>query len=249
MHLFFLEESGSVDPKNKNYSKYFVIGGVIIPEEVWVELHRKLKELKKEHKVFSEIKWRYFALGNKEKKNGMRYMTFEEKDRFRNRLYELLVSYPEIKIISIVTDIEEAYKLSYVCNQRDLYWFSYKQIIERFQYYLQDLARDTKKEYNGMVFIDKKSSNTNKILKDIQKGLLVVDKFSHSDFNNLIEGISLIPSHFSPGAQFAEIVSGAVFRKFEKDDSRYFDKIKQSFRRRGNNISGYGIISFPKKRK
>ncbi len=246
MHLLFLEESGSVDPKNKNFSKYFVIAGIIIPEDLWIVLHTKLKELKKEYRVTTEIKWRYFSPNNKEKNNGLRYMSFDTRDKFRDCLYKLITSHPEIKIISIVTDIEEAYKLSYVVNQRDLYWFSYKQIIERFQYYLQDFARETGQKVYGMVFIDKKSANSDKILKNIQKGLLYVEKRSHSILDNLIEGVSLISSHFSLGAQLADVITGAVYRKFEKKDERYFNKIKNSFRRRGDIITGYGLINFPK---
>ena len=64
--------------------------------------------------------------------------------------------------------------------------------------------------------------------------------------DNLIEGVSLISSHFSLGAQLADVITGAVYRKFEKKDERYFNKIKNSFRRRGDIITGYGLINFPK---
>ena len=106
MHLFFIDESGTIVPENKKHSKYFVIGGVIIPEIHWHEIYKKLKELKKQYRIHSEIKWRFFAPNNKDEDNGMKHLSFEEKDEVRTKLYNIITSYKSVKIISTVTDIE-----------------------------------------------------------------------------------------------------------------------------------------------
>ena len=50
------------------------------------------------------------------------------------------------------------------------------------------------------------------------------------------------------GVQFADLIAGAVYRKFARQDERYFDMIKPLFRK-GNSgkIDGYGLIQWPKR--
>ena len=84
-------------------------------------------------------------------------------------------------------------------------------------------------------------------LRNLHHNLLVVDKENYSKFKNLIEGLFIAPSHLSVGIQLADIVAGAIFRKVEKDDSKYYEQIKKSIRNRDGNIFGYGIVQFPKK--
>ncbi len=247
MHLFFLDESGTVIPKNKKHTKYFIIGGVIIPEIHWYEIYKKLRDIKKQYKINSEIKWRYFSPNNQEQENGMKHLSFDVRNEVREKLYNVITSYKSIKVISTITDIEEAYKLPYINNQDDLYWYSYKQTLERFQYYLQDLSRESGAEFNGLIIIDNRLSCDDDKLRNLHYKVMITDKENYSQFNNLIEGLFIAPSHLSVGIQFADLVAGAIFRKYEKNDSKYYDKIKKSIRNKNGNILGYGIVEFPKK--
>ncbi|MCM1266101.1 MAG: DUF3800 domain-containing protein [Candidatus Gastranaerophilales bacterium] len=246
MHLFFLDESGTVVPQKRNHTTYFVIGGIIIPEIHWHEIFKKLRDLKRQYNIISEIKWRYFSPNNKDDGNGLQHLSFEQKNEVRNKLYEIITSYKSIKIISTVTNIESAYNLPNINNQDDLYWYSYKQAVERFQYYLQDLSRESGADFNGLVIIDNRLSCDDNRLRSLHHNLLITNHEGATKFNNLIEGLFIAPSHLSVGIQFADLVAGAIFRKYEKDDNRYFDKIKGSIRNKDGNISGYGIVKFPK---
>ncbi len=39
MQLFFIDESGTIPPKNKiGNAPYFTLGGIIIPEHLWHEI-------------------------------------------------------------------------------------------------------------------------------------------------------------------------------------------------------------------
>lgn len=247
MHLLFLDESGTIVAEDKKHSKCFVIGGVIIPEIHWKEIYKKLRILKKQYNINSEIKWRFFSPHNNEEENGLKHLSFEKKNDVRTKLYEIISSYKSIKIISTVTDVEEAYKLSYINSKEDLYWYSYKQVVERFQYHLQDLSRETGVEINGLVIIDNRLSCDDNRLRNLHHNLMIVDRENYSNFNNLIEGLFIAPSHLSVGIQFADIVAGAIFRKFEKNDDRYYEQIKNSIRNKEGNVLGYGIIKYPKK--
>ncbi len=246
MQILFLDESGAVISEDKKHSKYFTIGGVIIPEDYWHDIHKKLKEIKKQYKINSEIKWRFFSPHNKDEDNGLKHLSFEEKNKVRDKLYEIISAYKSVKIISILTEIKKAYKLPYINNKDDLYWYSYKQVIERFQYHLQDLSRETGTAFNGLVIIDNRLSCDDNRLRNLHHNLLVSEKSNYSHFDNLIEGLFIAPSHLSIGIQLADIVAGAIYRKYEKADNTFFDKIKTSIRNKNGTIEGYGIVKFPK---
>lgn len=177
----------------------------------------------------------------------MKHLSFDVRNEVREKLYNVITSYKSIKVISTITDIEEAYKLPYINNQDDLYWYSYKQTLERFQYYLQDLSRESGAEFNGLIIIDNRLSCDDDKLRNLHYKVMITDKENYSQFNNLIEGLFIAPSHLSVGIQFADLVAGAIFRKYEKNDSKYYDKIKKSIRNKNGNILGYGIVEFPKK--
>ena len=58
--------------------------------------------------------------------------------------------------------------------------------------------------------------------------------------NHLIEGLFIAPSHFSTGIQFADLVAGAIFRKYEKNDNSFFNQIEKSV------LIKDGIVELPK---
>lgn len=246
MHLFFLDESDTIVSETKKHTDCFVIGGVIIPEIHWHNIYKKLRDIKKQYNITSEIKWRYFSPNNKDEDNGMKHLSFEQRNEVRSKLYEIITAYKSIKIISTVTNIEEAYKLPYISNQNDLYWYSYKQAVERFQYYLQDLSRESGAEFNGLVIIDNRLSCDDDRLRTLHHKLMITNHEGYTQFNNLIEGLFIAPSHLSVGVQFADLVAGAIFRKYEKNDTRIYDKIAKSIRNRNGKVDGVGIVKFPK---
>ena len=48
MHLFFIDESGTIPPLGKQGPEgRFVLGGVIISESTWFKINADLKQLKK----------------------------------------------------------------------------------------------------------------------------------------------------------------------------------------------------------
>jgi hypothetical protein len=61
MHLCFVDESRTPSKPDLSGSEYFVIGGVVIPEEKWKDIADKLKGLKRSEQYKGELKWRFFA--------------------------------------------------------------------------------------------------------------------------------------------------------------------------------------------
>ena len=101
-------------------------------------------------------------------------------------------------------------------------------------------------EFNGLVIIDNRLSCDDDRLRTLHHKLMITNHEGYTQFNNLIEGLFIAPSHLSVGVQFADLVAGAIFRKYENNDTRFYDKIAKSIRNRNGKVDGVGIVKFPK---
>lgn len=250
MQILFIDESGTPPPKDKiEHSPYFVLGGVVIPENFWHHVKNDMEAIKRRFNISGEIKWRYFAPSAPDaKKHSLSHLPASDKEALRTQLYQVIQKYKSIKILSVVTNNKSAYEISYIHTPDDLFWYSYKQITERFQYYLQDISRISGEKTNGIIICDHRAPHDDKRLQELHARLLLGTKDSHSSYENLIEGVFIAPSHLNIGIQFADIVAGAVLRKFKNDDERYYAQIAQSFRQSTKGrIEGYGLVHYPKK--
>jgi hypothetical protein len=248
MHILFIDESGNPPPPGKLGSKNSVLGGVIIPEEIWPKLAADLKRLKKEYDVSGEIKWRHFIAGNRKPENSLLHLNPAQRDTLRLKLLQALVRYKSIRIISVIADIQLSYADSTIIDDNGLYHRSYKVLTERFQYFLQDMERESGQRINGLVVCDHRNNHQDDRLRALHQNLVNSEGIFTSTYANLIEGLFLAPSHYSVGIQFADLVAGAVFRKFESSDDRFYDVIKPLVRTSTTgNAEGYGLVRLPKR--
>jgi hypothetical protein len=247
MQLLFADESGSPPPTPKPNQKYFVIGGVIIPEHHWHGIARKFAALKAKFKRSGEVKWRYFSPHNDDEQNPILHLSGKERDDVRNQIFGLITERKSVKLITSVASIEAAFERGYVHDADSLYQMTYKTLTERFQYYLQDLTRTVGRKENGIVVLDNKGIQHDTRMRELHQKLLSSGKETISNYEHLIEGLFIAPSHMSVGIQLADLVAGAVWRYFERKDDRWWKHIVTSFRTsRSGKLDGYGVIKFPK---
>lgn len=249
MQLFFIDESGTIPPASKiGTVTEFALGGIVIPEDLWHEIDKELAQLKKKYSVTGEIKWRYFASPKPNApSHPLSHLDSRRKEALRVELYHLITKFKSIRLICAIVDVRKAYDLSYVNDQNDLYWYAYKQMTERFQYYLQDLSRTVGSKINGIIICDHRQPKEDDALRILHQKLLTGSRNNFSIYGNLIEGVFIAPSHLSVGIQFADLVGGAVFRKYARNDDRFFELIKNSFRKNSaGKIEGFGLIRWPK---
>jgi hypothetical protein len=154
VHVFFIDESGTPPSSGKGKDKYFVIGGVVIPEQVWHRIRDSLLGMKVRRNLKGELKWRYFAPNNDDPENPMLGRDQVEKNEIRAEMYALICSVKSIKTMACVACIESAYNKHSVVTRHDLYHFTYKPLSERFQYYLQDLSRTVGRMETGIIVAD-----------------------------------------------------------------------------------------------
>lgn len=248
MHILFVDESGSSPESHKvDEQPFFVLGGIIIPEGIWAKIASDLSRLKIRYKIRGEIKWRYFAPDRGGSNHALSHLSGSERDSLRSELYKVIIKYKSIRLISVVTDTKLAYNLDYVNSGDDIYWHSYKQLTERFQYYLQDLGRIVGQKLNGIVVCDHRAPKDDERLRELHHSLLNGGGSAISSYGNMVEGLFIAPSHLSVGIQFADMVAGAVFRSYKAKDTRFVEQITTSFRTSPEGkVEGYGLVKFPK---
>lgn len=250
MHILFLDESGT-PPSSlqaaKN-QKYFVIGGLTIPAGEWKGIAAKLHGLKTRYALRGELKWRFFAPNNDDFANPMRNMNFAMRDQIRKEMLGIITSVRSVKIIAAVASIPAAFEIPSINSADDIYRLTYKTVTERFQYYLQDLKREIGAEQCGLVVCDHRGPESDRTLRAHHQQLTGRPGIYTSTYPNFVETILFAPSHMSTGLQFADMVAGSVWRRFERQDDRAYALIESSVRKSpAGAIDGFGIIKVPKK--
>ncbi|MGO4533827.1 DUF3800 domain-containing protein [Leifsonia sp. 2MCAF36] len=100
MHLLFVDESGTA-PTAEQAAKnpIFVMGGLIIPEDVWPRLKADLDAVKRRFGVTGEIKWRFFSQARPgSKRNSLSHLDGRQKEEFRSSLLGFISKYQKIKL-------------------------------------------------------------------------------------------------------------------------------------------------------
>lgn len=223
-----------------------MIGGVVIPEQVWHRIHDALIGMKIRRGLRGELKWRYFAPNNHDENNPMRLREQEERNEIRAEMYEIICSVKSIKTIACVACIAAAYEMPSVGNRHDLYHFTYKPLSERFQYYLQDLSRLVGRPETGIIVADHRGVADDARFRSAHERLLYAGGDFTSKYTHLIESLFFQPSHLSVGVQLADMVAGAIWRKFEKGDETWYRALEPSLRKSPlGRVEGFGIVKFP----
>lgn len=248
MHLCFVDESGTPAKLGRENPRFFVFGGIVIPEERWHGVRQKLIGLKRSKKYRGEVKWRYFAPRNSDEANPMKDWSVERKNSFRRDIFKIITDVKSIKLIVGVCDASSAYQLASVNEQEDIYFRTYKVVTERFQYLLQDISSDVGRFTSGIIISDQRNGHEDNKMRIRHERLIRETNEYTSTYTNFIESIFLAPSHMSVGIQLADMVAGAAWRFFEYTDDSWISLIRTSFRANSaGEIDGYGVARFPKR--
>jgi Protein of unknown function (DUF3800) len=246
MQLLFLDESGTPPRPQDQHPSYFVVGGIIIPETSWHRIRDGLMGIKIRRGIRGEIKWRYFSPNNDDARNPMRGLAQADRDSIREEIYRLMASEAAVKTLACVASREAAYAMPAINSQADIYHAAYKPVTERFQYHLQDVSKLTGRKEYGIVVGDHRGASDDRRLRAHHEMLLNSTANNTSKYANLIEGLFIHPSNLSVGIQLADMVAGAVWRKYERQDDKYYHLLRPSLRKDSGGLeAGYGIVKFP----
>ena len=249
MMICFADESTTPPkPGQKRRPPYFIIAGVFIPISQWHEIANEVQRLKDspEFSIRGEIKWRYFGRDNDDPKNTVGHLAEQERNAFRDAFFDILRRRNSVKAVAAVANVANCYKQAHIKDEHDLYGYTYKPISERFQYHLQDISRSIGTQQLGLIVSDHRGRKDDERMRREHQKLIHAQSQYISSYDNLVESIFLTPSHNSVGIQFADMIAGAVGRKYNSDDTRWFDNVRPIIREHPNgSIDGYGIIKVP----
>ncbi len=247
MQMFFIDESGTPPQSVPCRDRYFVIGGLVIPDGVWHKLRGLVQGMKIRRHLDGELKWRYFSPANSDQTNPMRVLNQEKRNEIRTELYSIICSVKSIKAMACVASIEASFALPSCGCSEDLYHYTYKPLSERFQYYLQDLTRIVGRTETGIIIADHRGTRADNRLRTAHEQLLRRRGNFGSNYDNLIESLFFQPSDLSLGVQLADMVAGAVWRKFEKGDDTFYRQVEPAIRKSPSGaVDGFGVMKFPK---
>lgn len=247
MYLLFVDESGTPPKPDAEAVAYFVMAGLVIPEDRWMGMHDKLSGLKRASDYHGEVKWRYFAPKNADAENPMAGWDQDRRNVFRDRVFAIITETKSCKIVACVSETPTAYGLGNVNSQDDLYFRTYKPITERFQYLLQDITRTSGRDSYGLIVADHRGRGDDDRMRHQHERLVRETGQYSSNYENFVEGLFFAPSHMSVGIQLVDMVAGAIWRAQTHNDQTWYDKIRPSFRSAPNGrIDGWGIARFPK---
>ncbi len=226
MHIFFIDEAGTIFHPDKLANNHFVLAGPIVPEEAWHDIVKGFTDTCKKWDVKGEIKWRFFGqmIGREDAQNTLTHLTLNDRDQLRRALLESLISNESVTIRAVVIHLPTLYKTIKTAEQQHAY--AYESLIELFQLHLQDLSENNSSKINGIIVSDHRNQHQDIEQRNLHMEIL---KNGRMRYPNLIEGLFFSPSHHSIGIQMADLVSGAIFRFYEKQDDRWYTIIKRNF--------------------
>lgn len=247
MFLCFVDESTTPPkPTKKDPRPYFVVAGIFVPVVQWHAITEEVLRLKQSYRVRGEIKWRFFGTDNNDAENTVKHLSRDERDRFRRRFFGILKARKSIVAVICVASVKHAYALSHVKDEHDLYGQTYKPVSERFQYHLQDVSRSVGEKKLGIIIADHRGRKDDERMRREHQKLLHANARTISDYTHLVESVFLTPSNTSTGIQCADMIAGAVSRRFNSGDEYWFNEVKGLIRTKPDGtIDGYGLVKFP----
>lgn len=210
----------------------FVLGGLIIPEDVWPTLAEGLQTLRDKHGIHGELKWRHFAPHREGASHALSHLDAAAKDAVRSSMYRMVCEQESVRVIAVRVDVFATYREGIATTADELYWQAFRTLIGEFQRQLDWCARALGQRIHGIVVCDHRAPRDDARLRELHSRTIA--RFNDNPgrrCSNLIEGLFMAPSHLSVGIQYADVVAGAVYRDFSAGDSRHLDELQQAVRR------------------
>ncbi|QYE35695.1 DUF3800 domain-containing protein [Polymorphobacter sp. PAMC 29334] len=247
MHLLFVDESGTPSKPESVHQGYFVMAGLVIPEDRWSGMRDKLVGLKRASAYHGELKWRFFAPNNTDDDNPMLGWLPAAKNTFRDNVFKLITDAKSCRIVACASESATSYALGNVNSQSDLYFRIYKPVTERFQYLLQDITRASGSDTMGLIVADHRGKGDDDNMRQQHERLIRESGKYTSNYANFIERLFFAPSHLSIGIQLVDMVAGAIWRAQAFGDLTWYNRLRPSFRQSPTGkIDGWGLVRFPK---
>lgn len=217
MYSLYLDDSGSVGNLAEDF---FVLGGVIIPEEKHYWVNKRLDDLAQQINGADPFSVEFHAC---EIFSGRReiWTSIQNKQDRINIIKQVLEIPRREGLTTIACAVEKKHY-----QGEDIISMAFEDVISRFQSFLNQQHRETRENTRGIIIFDESAFES-----DIQK--LARTFRSDGTKYRKISGVQEVPlfvdSRASRAIQLADHVAYSVFRRYNANDLTYFNLIQNQF--------------------
>lgn len=225
MYLLYADESGTTKDPNQ---QYFVLAGFCVFERQGYWISEKLDRIAER---FNPADPNSVELHGSPMLNGSgfwrRQLRTDREQAIQDALEAFMRSHPNNRIFASVIK-----KVS--ISPQDPVEFAFEQLASRFDHYLKRLHKngDTQR---GLIVFDKSTYETT--LQTLATDFRTVG-YTWDVIRNLAEVPLFLNSRASRLIQLADLIAFAIFRNYERGDSRFYSIIQSRFDSEGGIVHG-----------
>lgn len=218
MYLLYLDDSGSV--KNKN-EKYFVLGGVCVPEQSvrWLSYEVEKIAINIDETNPSNIEFHASEVFRGKETPWDSFTKREQRIEIIKQVLQTLINaHQDVKVFACAI-----HKNSF--PNEDPVLKAFEDVSSRFDLYLQRTTLD--KKHKGLIILDKSSYEQG--LQNLTRNIREKGNQWGNQLRTLSEVPLFVDSKASRIVQLADHIAYSVFRRYEANDINYFNEIESRF--------------------
>jgi len=240
MYHLYIGEIGYSSEAN-----HHVMGGSIVNSKEMKRINDEITKLKKQYfeTVYVDLK----GLGNQKRKffhnlgyNPFFEMELKEIEQFADKIFNILKN-TNLTFLASIINKDEFYskKRHYQTDIPDLYYISFKFLVEKFDLYLQEIQE------NGQIHIELDNQQLRENIENAHQQCQLLDNYGDK-LVNLIDSCHIVYGDRNNFTQIAELFVNSVFKCIEYGKNECYDRYKNMIYSEKNNIRlGYGIQYYP----
>ena len=220
------------------------MAGFSVPLSKWKEINRKIIRVK--NNFFPDnpnINLKRIRRNKYDGDKSWENLSKERQDEFNSEIFNIICEKGNVIIASLIDKSKMNEK-----NKELSFYLSYSFIVERFQYFLEDIREE------GIIIIDK-AENSQEIKKlfnnhkdFLKNGVPVKGRFlkSRKEINNICENMIFLDDNDTNLLQLVDIIASAINGKYNRNGDSWFNRISSVIRKsKDGKIEGYGLKIFP----
>ena len=226
MYILYADDAGSV---GNHSERHFILAGVALFERHIDHLARALDKLAVSTGLEDPLTLEFH--GNQLLPGTKRWRPIRGRDQRADLMRSALATTSALRgkwaLVGIVVN-------KAAVSPRDPVEFAFEQLCSRFDYFLQRQTRDGKAD-RGLIILDRSTQETR--LQDLA---LTFRRDGHSwgKLRNIVDVPFFVDSRATRAIQYADLVTYALWQKFERGDATFYDAIRDQFDATGGIVHG-----------
>jgi hypothetical protein len=226
MYILYLDDAGSV---GNHEEKHFVLGGVALFERHISHLESALDQIARETGLSDPNTLEFH--GNEMRAGRARWRGIASRDQ---RLDVMARALEASSVLRGRWALFGAAINKAAISPRDPVEYAFEQVVSRFDQFLARQRTDGHSQ-RGLIVLDRSTRETR-----LQELATSFRREGHSwgRLRNIVDVPFFVDSRATRAIQYADLVTYALWRRFEKDDPVLFDRIKGQFDAQGGTVHG-----------